>query len=100
MDFSTIWSHKLIRKWGKYIITILAFGVVYFFVGDQSIVCFIERGREIRRMEKQTEMYNKASEEAMSEIRSLNNIDSLERFAREQYFMHEANEDIYLVEEP
>jgi len=31
-------------------------------------------------------------------MQTLNHPDSLERFAREQYFMHEQNEDVYLIE--
>ena len=92
-------SSDFIKKWGKYIITLVVFGVVYFFVGDQCILRFIERGRAIRHLEEQTEMYNTASEQVMREMQSLNNLDSLERFAREKYLMHQANEDVYLVDE-
>ena len=38
-------------------------------------------------------------EEAQQQINMLSQKDSLERFAREQYYMHEKGEDIYLVEE-
>jgi cell division protein FtsB len=37
-------------------------------------------------------------EQAESVIRVLDNVDSLERFAREQYRMHAPNEDVYIVE--
>ena len=41
------------------------------------------------------ELYDKAQQE----IRTLSNPDSLERYAREHYYMHTPDEDIYLVEE-
>ena len=44
-------------------------------------------------------MYREATENAQREILLLHNTDSLERYAREHYFMHTPNEDIYLVEE-
>ena len=88
-----------VRRWGKYVITIGVFLFVYIFVGDQSMTHFFHRGREIRHLEEQRDMYRKGTNEAQRRIQMLNNRDSLERFAREHYFMHESGEDIYLVEE-
>ena len=99
MTFSELWTHIRVRKWGKYVITVLLFLLVFFFVGDQSILRFIHRHREISHMEEQRDFYRAATEKAQREIQSLHNKDSLERFAREQYYMHNANEDVYLVEE-
>ncbi len=59
----------------------------------------MKRGKEIRQLEQQRDMYREGAEKAQREIQVLQHPDSLERFAREQYFMHEPNEDIYLVEE-
>ena len=100
MDFSEFWTSIKIRKWAKYVITILVFAVVFLFIGDQSVMHFIRRGKEIRHLEEQRDMYREGAAEAEQEIRTLNQPDSLERYAREQYFMHAPNEDIYLVEEP
>ena len=99
MTFSDFWTSIKIQKWGKYVITLLAFLVVFLFVGDQSLIHFIHRYREIHRLEEQRDMYRVETEKAQREIRMLQNPDSLERYAREQYFMHTSNEDIYLVEE-
>ena len=99
MSFSEFWEYIKIHKWGKYVITLLVFAVIYLFVGDQSVLHFIHRSREIRHLEKQRDRYNKAAEQAQEEILLLQNADSLERFAREHYYMHTSDEDIYLVEE-
>ena len=99
MTFSDFWTTIKIRKWGKYVITLLAFLVVFLFIGDQSLIQFVRRGREIRQLEEQRDMYRAGTEKAQREIQSLNNPDSLERYAREHYYMHNENEDIYLVEE-
>ena len=99
MNFSEFWTSIKIRKWGKYVVTLLLFLIVYLFIGDQSMLQFIHRGREINRLEEQRDMYREGAQKAEMEIRALNRKDSLERYAREQYYMHEANEDIYLVEE-
>ena len=99
MNFSEFWTSVKIQKWGKYVITVLAFLVIFLFVGDQSILRFIHRHREIRQLEEQRDMYRAQTEEAQLEIQMLQNPDSLERYAREHYYMHTPNEDIYLVEE-
>ena len=88
-----------IRKWGKYAITILVFAVVFLFIGEQSLVQFVRRGREIRHLEEQRDLYQEGAEKAQREIHALHQTDSLERYAREQYYMHKANEEIFLVDE-
>ena len=100
MTFSEFWTTIKIRKWGKYILTLLIFAVVFLFIGEQSVVHFIRRGREIRHLEEQRDMYREGAAKAEQEINTLNQPDSLERYAREHYYMHTPNEDIYLVEEP
>lgn len=99
MTFTEFWTSIKIAKWGKYVLTLTVFTIVFLFVGEQSVLNFIRRGREIKHLEEQRDMYRKGSEKAMQEIRTLNSPDSLERYAREHYFMHTPNEDIYLVEE-
>ena len=99
MKFSELWTSTKANKWGKYAITILLFLIVYLFIGDQSMLHFWKRHREIRHLEQQRDMYREASEKAQREIQTLQLTDSLEQYAREHYFMHNANEDIYLVQE-
>jgi cell division protein FtsB len=94
MKFSEFWDAIKIRKWGKYVVTLLLFLVVYLFIGDQSVIQFIRRGKEIRHLEEQRDMYREGATKAQREIQALHQPDSLERFAREQYFMHEANEEV------
>jgi len=99
MTFSEFWKAIKIQKWGKYVLTLVAFLVVFLFIGDQSLIQFVRRGREIKHLEEQRDLYRSSSEKAQREIQTLHQPDSLERYAREHYFMHTANEDIYLVEE-
>ena len=99
MNFLELWNRWKIRKWGKYILVLVMFLIVYLFIGDNSMVQFIRRGREIRHLEEQRDLYRKGAQEAEREIQTLNHTDSLEQYAREHYFMHEKGEDIYLVEE-
>ena len=99
MTFSEFWNVIKIKKWGKYVITVLIFLVVFLFIGEQSLIQFVRRGREIRHLEQQKEMYMEGTEKAQRELQALHHPDSLERYAREHYYFHNSNEDIYLVEE-
>ena len=99
MKFSEWLEQSHWRSWAKYVITMLVFLVVYLFVGEQSMLRFVQRGREIRRLEEQRDRYLEGTEQAQRELQILQQPDSLERYAREQYYMHEKGEDIYLVEE-
>ena len=99
MNFSEFWTSIKIQKWGKYAITLLAFLIVFLFVGDQSLIRFFHRHREIRQLEEQRDMYRSETEKAQREIQMLQNADSLERFAREHYYMHTPEEDIYLIDD-
>lgn len=102
-DSSTDWSRiwYVLRKYilNKYIITLLVFGIVMLFVGNQSIINRVQRNAEIRQLERQRDAYNEAKEAAQSQIDALSDKDSLERFAREQYYMHTPDEEVYIVED-
>lgn len=99
MKFSEFWTYIQVRKWGKYVVTLLLFLVVFLFIGDQSLIRSIRRHREIRHLEEQRDMYREATEQSQREILLLHNTDSLERYAREHYYMHNPDEEIFLIDE-
>ena len=86
------------KRYGKYVITILIFMVVMVFFGDQSLINYVRRSREIRHLEEQRDSYRKGIKRAEKGLQVLQNTDSLERYAREHYYMHAENEDVYLLE--
>lgn len=83
----------------KYFLTIAVFAVIMLFAGDQAIIKRMKRARQIHQLEQQRDQYRQLLEEAQHDILKLQNKDSLERFAREQYFMHLPGEDVYVVED-
>ena len=96
------WSNikATLRKYliNKYIIAILIFALIFLFIGDQSMVSCIRRGLQIKKTKAQVEHAHQDTEHALRTIQVLQNTDSLERFAREQYGMHTDNEDVYLID--
>lgn len=99
VDWPKLWQG--IRKYllNKYIVTLLAFAFVVAFVGDQSLYNRIERAIQIRHLEQQRDDYRQGIEAAKHELELLQNKDSLERYAREHYYMHTENEDVYVVKD-
>lgn len=83
----------------KYVLTLIIFALIMIFAGDQGLLRRIHRARQINQLENQRDKYISDIEAAKHEMEILNNRDSLERYAREHCLMHEANEDIYLIDE-
>ena len=99
VNWSSVWA--VIRRYllNKYILTLVVFGLIMFFVGDQSIRVRLHKAHQIHELESQRDTYSAAIEEAKRQLMILHSRDSLERFAREKYLMHAPNEDVYLVPE-
>ena len=76
---------------------LLFFAWVIFF-DSNSIIEWSSIRSNINRQEKEKTYYKqeiKSAEEKLQELSS--NKDSLEKFAREQFYFHEEDEDLYIV---
>lgn len=82
----------------KYAITLYVFAVLFIFVGEQSLINQIIRKREIRDVKLEIEDIKIQTKKSENLLHSLDNKDSLERFAREQYKMHTEDETIYMID--
>lgn len=99
MEQTNFW--KKVRKVliNKYAITLYVFAVLFIFVGEQSLINQVSRKREIRKTQQEIEQIKAETQAANNLLQSLEDKDSLERFAREQYRMHAEDEVVYIVEE-
>lgn len=86
------------KRYGKYVVTVLIFMVIMVFFGEQSLINYVKRSREIRHLEEQRDGYREGIKRAEKELQVLQHTDSLERYAREHYYMHAENEDVYILE--
>ena len=57
-----------------------------------------ELNREIKKLKKKRDALNKEILDDKSLIEKLNDIDSLEHYAREEYNLKKENEDIFIIE--
>ena len=84
----------------KYVLTLLIFAVVLTFCGEQSLLNRVPRAHEISEKTEELDAYRQAIDETNAQIERMNaSTENLEQFAREQYFMHADNEDVFIVNE-
>ena len=82
----------------KYLLVTVAFFAWVIFFDSNSIIEWSSIRSNINRQEKEKTYYKqeiKSAEEKLQELSS--NKDSLEKFAREQFYFHEDDEDLYIV---
>ena len=92
-------ENKIVR-WisNKYVIILLLFVVWMLFFDENSFINHRELDEEIDKLEKSNEYYREQIEEDKKLIDNLNDPDSLEKYAREEYKMKKENEEIFLIE--
>lgn len=93
-------KHNIIRKYllNKYVLTILIFAIVFIFVGNRSIIHQIQVERKISTTQKMIQQKRADIIQSQKTLQTLQNTDSLERYAREHYGMHTSNEEVYLID--
>ncbi len=87
---------RIIRN--KYLLVTVAFFAWIVFFDSNSIIEWSGIRSNINRQEKEKTYYKqeiKSAEEKLQELSS--NRDSLEKFAREEFYFHEEDEDLYIV---
>ena len=98
------WKHiaVLLRKWvlNKYVITLVVFLFMLAFLGKNSWIQQIKNARQISGLEEELDNYLQEAARYRQDIQTLQGSEeNLERYAREHYYMHAPNEDVYLIDE-
>ena len=68
------------------------------FIDSHSLIIHSELNREIKKLESEKKALESIINKDKNTIKQLNNIDSLERFARENYGHKKENETIFIIE--
>lgn len=99
MTFKQFRNHKIVKfVSNRYVLILLVFIVWMFFVDENSYLLHRELDNEINELEDVNEYYRRETKADKKKIKDLQNPDSLERFAREEYKMKRKDEDIYIIE--
>jgi len=99
MTFKEFREHKVvIFLSNRYVVIFLLFLVWMLFFDENSYMNHHELDKEIDKIEKTNTYYKNEMEHDKKIINNLNDPDSLEKFAREEYKMKRKEEDIYIIE--
>ena len=90
---------KFYKLFGNiYLIITTVFLIWIFFWDSNSVIVNLKLRKEISELEKRKAELEKNIAIDKKIISSLENLDSLERYAREKLFMKKENEEIYIIE--
>ncbi len=99
MNLKQIKENKVFRILSnKYVIVLVLFAVWMGFFDENSFINQRELDEEIDKLENANEYYKKQIDADQNIIDNLNDPDSLEKYAREEYKMKRENEDIFIIE--
>jgi cell division protein DivIC len=99
MSFKQLKENKIIKIISnKYIIVLVLFIIWMLFIDENSYINHRELNKEIDKLENANQYYKEQIEEDRKIIDNLNDPDSLEKYAREEYKMKKENEEIYIIE--
>lgn len=100
MNFQSIWySLKKIKKpYLLYGIIIIGFTIWMLFLDTHSWAIHSELNQEIEKLQKEQKVLKEIIKEDLNSIEVLQNQDSLERFARENYGHKKNNETVFIIE--
>nr|WP_299213438.1 septum formation initiator family protein [uncultured Dokdonia sp.] len=91
------------KKWfkivsNKYMLILLIFIVWMFWFDGNSWLIHRELNQDIDKLKGNQEHFESKIKEDQTQIKNLEDSAGLERFAREEYLMKKADEDIYIIE--
>jgi cell division protein FtsB len=99
MTFKQFRENKVIKLLSnRYVLILLLFLIWIIFFDENSYLLHRELNKEIDKIENANDYYEKEMKHDKKIIKNLENPDSLERFAREEYKMKRKDEDIYIIE--
>ena len=99
MNLNKIKQNKIFKVVSnKYVIILVLFFVWMGFFDENSFLNHRELDQEIDKLENANEYYKKQIDADQKVIDNLNDPDSLEKYAREEYKMKKKNEDIFIIE--
>lgn len=99
MTFKQIKENKVFKIISnKYVIILVLFVVWMLFFDENSYLNHRELNKEIDKLEDANQYYQEQIEADKKVIDNLNDPDSLEKYAREEYKMKKENEEIYIIE--
>ena len=99
MKFSELKKKKWIRFISnKYVLILILFLVWMIFFDTNSYFIHKELNDDINALEKSKEFYEEEIKKDKTFIEKIKDINEMEKYAREKYYLKKENEDIYIIE--
>lgn len=99
-SLKTIWSKIKPVVFNKYLLVLIVFAVLVTFFDNYNLIRRWKTGNNIKLLEKEISFYKNEIEKNKEQMQELQSSDeNLEKFAREQYLMKKADEDIFIIAE-
>ena len=87
------------RSFLRYAIVATVLFAVFLFLKKDNVVNWVQAGFTLRRQRNQIEQLERENEELDRRIKTMSeNRDTLERYAREEFFFAEPGDDVYIFE--
>lgn len=87
---------KLLKN--KYFIVIVAFVFFFVFIDDNGLVTTVKLQKQLNQLEEKEEYYiSEIEKDSIGTIQLNTNIDWIEKYGRENYYMKRNNEDIFII---
>jgi cell division protein FtsB len=82
----------------RYVLVLFIFLIWMLFLDNNSQIEHHVLNKEINELEDNIDYYQKEIKSDSIKIKKLKNVDEIEKYAREKYYMKKENEDIYIIE--
>ena len=94
-------TSKLIQFFkNKYVIVLLVLGIIIFGVTNYNVFFIMKLNRQVKELQKEEQAIRESIATDSIQSKYLqNDIDAIEKYGRENYFMKRENEDVYVVSE-
>ena len=82
----------------KFFLVFIAFAVWMLFFDERDVITMRRHRQELRELQQSKKYYTDQINKEKTELENLkNNPATLEKYAREKYYMKRDNEDLYLI---
>lgn len=93
-------KHLLNLVKNKYFLAIIIFVVWMIFFDRNDMISQYGYSREVSKLQQEKEFYLQQTSSVKKDLKELDsNLTTVEKFAREKYFMKKENEDVFVIVE-
>lgn len=96
--FSLTW--RFVKRWRKYVIATVVFLVFFLFLGENNIIVVNRLRSELAELNKEVDMLEEnIQRDSIEAVSLIGDMDALETYGREHYYMKRDNEDIFIIKD-